>query len=206
MAVLGDGRTSALAYRSSPLSPMVGSMSVTVSLMICDEKSQRPRPSLLDRTSHPPAIIFCQRGISVGEPMDRSKRLFSPPFKQFNEAFPTLEDILFEYVVYDYGCLQTDGHGDSGKRRFNLRQRGGLLACRNPRCYRGGYELDQEVFTMLREGVTEKEVTLSCPGDEGTTKTRRGRTCSYSVEGKLTLILRKAESASPEPPPLAPKT
>jgi hypothetical protein len=134
----------------------------------------------------------------MGEPMDRSKRLFSTPFNQFNAAFPTLEDVLFEYVVHDYGRLQTDGHDDTGKRRFNLRQRGGLLACWNPRCHRGGYELDQEVFTMLREGVTDKEVALRCPGDEGTPKAHRGRTCSYSVVGNLTLILRKTEPASTE--------
>jgi len=132
----------------------------------------------------------------MGEPMDRSKRLFSTPFNQFDEAFPTLEDVLFGYVVYDYGRPQTDGHGDTGKRRFNLRQRGGLLVCRNPRCHRGGYELDHEVFTMLREGLMEKEVGLSCPGDEGTPKARRGRSCSYSVKGKLMLVPRKTEPAS----------
>jgi len=131
----------------------------------------------------------------VGEPMDRSRRSFSNQFNQFIDAFPTLEDVLFEYVVHEYGHPQTDGHGDTGRRRFNFRQRGGLLVCENPRCYRGGYELDHEVFSMLRDGVTEKEVALACPGDEGTPKARRGRPCGCSVKGKLTLVSKKTPTA-----------
>jgi hypothetical protein len=134
--------------------------------------------------------------------MDRSDRVFAPLTRTFDEAFPTLQDVVFEYVMCKYGFPLAPVHsGDDGKRIHRFRGRGGLIVCDNPRCYRGGFELDHEAFGMLRDGITEKELTLYCPGDEGTPKAKRGGHCTYSVKGTLTLVPKQA-TPQPENPPV----
>lgn len=119
----------------------------------------------------------------MGEPMDRSKRIFQTQVKSFEEAFPTLEGAVLEYIEFEYG------EPKGGRRKFDLRrERGGVLRCGNRLCYRGGYEIDEEVHKMLPEGLTAKHIDLSCRGDEGTPKGGRiGRSCAWSIEGTLTL-------------------
>ena len=120
----------------------------------------------------------------MGNPMDRSKRVFSSQTSKFGEAFPQLEDAVFRYDELDFG-------NKNGSGVFSLGIEGGLLRCRNPRCERGGYEIDQEVYEMLRQGISQKEVHLHCRGDEGTPKgRRRGESCLHSVEGKITLEMK----------------
>ena len=136
----------------------------------------------------------------MGEPMDRSRRVFCA-LSRFEAAFPTLEDAIFEYEVYDFGNEQPNPYaqGSSSTRWFRMASNGGLLRCENPRCQRGGYEIDVEVMKMLAEGVIEKGVTLRCPGDEGTPKRSRGDSCLYSVRGKIKLVPKaKQEYSVPE--------
>jgi hypothetical protein len=74
----------------------------------------------------------------MGEPKDRSGRIFAPPTASFEEAFPTLENAVLWYTEFEYG-------GPTGRKStFTLQEEGGLLRCTNPRCYRGGYEIDAE--------------------------------------------------------------
>src|SRR5690349_11297329 len=87
---------------------------------------------------------------SMGEPMDRSK-LFFPPTRKWEEAFPTLEDAIIDYIESDFGGEERNG-------TVSLRRQGGILRCGNPLCFHGGYELDREVSRMIHEGVLEKTV------------------------------------------------
>jgi hypothetical protein len=125
----------------------------------------------------------------MGEPMDRSGRIFSRPTKSFEEAFPTLENAVLRYEVFDFGTPK-------GKGIFSLREEGGLMRCRNPRCYRGGYEIDSEVSKMIYENQTEKHIDLSCEGDEGTPKRIRARSCDFSIEGDITLKFKQPKTPS----------
>jgi|SRR5581483_11782712 len=116
----------------------------------------------------------------MSEPMDRSRRIFVDQ-GTFEQAFPDVEEARIEYTEFEYGNEKRDGGWD-------LRD-GGLMRCGNPRCRRGGYELDlQVIHKMVREHATEKEFQLSCPGDEGTPQGRqRGRSCAFSIKGKATV-------------------
>jgi hypothetical protein len=125
----------------------------------------------------------------MGQPMDRSQRIFAPQTDKFAEAFPTLEDAVLEYIEYDFGQAQT------GKRWHSLRTEGGLMRCGNSRCHRGGYEIDREVRRMIRENVAEQHVEISCPGDEGTPKRKRGDSCDRSIEGTLTLKFKEPQTS-----------
>jgi hypothetical protein len=121
----------------------------------------------------------------VGEPMDRSKRIFSKEGR-FQEIFPTLEDAWLEFTEFEYGAQKRKG-------KFNIRENGGLMRCSNSRCYRGGYELDDEIHKMLAEGKAEKEIDISCAGDEGTPRGRTiGRHCAFSIEGTIFLRFKNA--------------
>lgn len=118
--------------------------------------------------------------------MDRSNRVFAPATSNFSEAFPMLEDALFRYTEYDFGNEEPCGV-------FSLRRDGGLLRCRNPRCERGGYEIDHEVHLMMHSNLTERQVNLHCRGDEGTPKGhRRGKSCPRSVKGTITIKYKQS--------------
>ena len=125
----------------------------------------------------------------MGEPMDRSGRIF---MKQgsFDKAFPTLKDAAVEYTEWDGGVKQRSG-------KFYIRWQGGLMACSNPRCRRGGYEFDMEIHSMVREKANELKIRLCCPGDEGSPKgRRRGQSCTVSVEATIRLTYKEEAAAA----------
>lgn len=122
----------------------------------------------------------------MGTPMDRSNRPFAPLTASFEEAFPTLEDAVIRYTEYDFGTKLTT-------RIDRLRRDGGLIRCRKPRCFDGGFEWDKEVSSMIRQGHPEKEIDIYCPGHEGTAKRRRGSSCTRSIRGKITLEFKSAK-------------
>jgi hypothetical protein len=125
---------------------------------------------------------------SMGEPMDRSRRVFGS-LASFDEVFPELEDAVFEFVEKDFIFEKRSG-------TWHLHGQGGLMPCGNQSCRRGGYELDRDIRQMLRAGVLQKTIELSCRGDEGSPQGRKiGRRCERSIEGALTLRL-KAPTAS----------
>jgi hypothetical protein len=119
----------------------------------------------------------------MGEPMDRSNRVFGR-LKSFDETFPELEDAVVEFVEKDFVFEKRSG-------TWHIHGQGGLMPCGNPSCRRGGYELDKDIRLMLRAGVLQKTIQLSCRGDEGSPQGRTiGRKCERSIEGTLTLRLK----------------
>jgi hypothetical protein len=119
----------------------------------------------------------------MGAPMDRSKRVFMQS-GTFEQAFPELVSARLDFVEFDFGTQKR-------KSVHIIEHDGGLLPCGNDRCFRGGYELDREVRNMIRAGLAEKDIQLSCRGDEGTPKLRRGRSCVRSITGTIKLILKE---------------
>ena len=121
----------------------------------------------------------------MGQPKDRSDRVFAGPLKRFEQVFPKLDDVIVEYTEFEHTReLQKGLH--------SVKADGGLMRCGNDRCYRGGYELDFKIHEMVREGVTEKTFELDCLGAEGTPKRDRGHNCSRSIKAIVKLILKKA--------------
>jgi hypothetical protein len=84
----------------------------------------------------------------MGEPMDRSRRVFMQ-LGPFEEAFPTLEEASAKYVEYQRGVQRRSG-------TWNITYDGGLMECGNLRCRRGGYQFDREVAKMVRECATQR--------------------------------------------------
>jgi hypothetical protein len=135
----------------------------------------------------------------MGEPMDRSGRVFGRE-TTFEEAFPTIEVATISYYEVGKG-VPTFGIDDEAQRNTfgqGVPFRRGLFHCSNPRCRRGGYEVDASVSEMVREKSAEKEFERRCPGDEGSPKGRkRGDRCrnvlhyrlgiKYKPEGSTTL-------------------
>jgi hypothetical protein len=120
--------------------------------------------------------------------MDRSRRLFAPLTSSFSTAFPTLESVSIKYTSSEMGHNETLGY-------WNFSQQGGLIRCQNPRCQRGGYELEHIVSGMISEHLAEKSFRLHCPGYEGTPKGRHiGESCAYSISGTIK-IKYKAKSS-----------
>ena len=119
----------------------------------------------------------------MGEPMNRSNRVFGS-LKSLDEAFPELEDVVVEFVEKDFVFEKRSG-------TWYIHGQGGLMPCGNPSCRHGGYELDKDIHLMLRAGVLQKTIQLSCSGDEGSPQGRKiGRKCERSIAGTLTLRLK----------------
>ena len=119
----------------------------------------------------------------MGEPLDRSNRFFGLTTK-FESAYPQLEDAIIRFTESEFGNNPKPGV-------WSLRSNGGQMRYSNPRCNRGGFEFDREVDLMLYAGVSERELRLNCPGDEGSPKGRKiGRGCLHSIKGTITLKLR----------------
>jgi hypothetical protein len=123
----------------------------------------------------------------MGEPMDRSKRVFWGPPMSFEEAFPTIESATISSYEVGKG-VPTFGIDESQRRTFGegMPFRESLIPCSNPRCRRGGYEVDRSLSEMVREKSTEKVFARNCPGDEGSPKGRkRGDRCKNVLHYRL---------------------
>ncbi len=149
----------------------------------------------------------------MGYPMNREHRLFSE-LATFEDAFPSLSSAMVEY--------REDGPGSQGGTRVADSSDGtldGLIACGNPGCKQGGYEIDLILHAMIEGRETSHEGTLACAGTErvGTIVTdptevtrdfftnrlepeveqyeyRTGK--SYPYDGTLTEAMRKGVSRS----------
>jgi hypothetical protein len=115
----------------------------------------------------------------MGNPLDRSKRIFQQFVLSFSEAFPNVESVKIKYTTFDLLAKHSSGVWD-------FAQQGGQMRCPNYRCERGGFEFDNLVGDMVREGETWKDFELDCQGDEGSpTGRRKGRSCEMSVKGQI---------------------
>jgi hypothetical protein len=124
---------------------------------------------------------------AMGEPLNRSNRIFVGPPVSFEEAFPGIEDVTVEFTEYAYGTERRKG-------TFSIRRQGAQMRCSNDRCYRGGYEFDFTVHEMIHKRETHREIEMRCEGDEGTPKRRIGRSCDRSIKGRITI---KPKSSAP---------
>ena len=77
--------------------------------------------------------------------------------------------------------------GDVGTRQdmrsFTRQTLPRVIACLNPRCCDGGYDLTQVIDKLITERIAHLHVALPCRGHDGTPRGRgRDYPCSNSVE------------------------
>jgi len=89
--------------------------------------------------------------------MDRGNRLL-PLAKSFEEAFPRLELAMIEYRETGDGVFEN--RRETWTKPHQIR--GSLMRCSNPRCERGGYEIDREIINMMLAGRSGR--SQSCDG------------------------------------------
>ncbi|OLB27930.1 MAG: hypothetical protein AUH05_23225 [Ktedonobacter sp. 13_2_20CM_53_11] len=125
----------------------------------------------------------------MGRPMERSFWFGSA--KSFKESFPELHEALIEYYETGEGV---DARLYSGPKKYTkpLQVNEPLMRCSNPRCERGGYEIDREIRNIMLGQKTKAEFVLYCPGDEGTPKGRKkGDNCDNALHVRLTIKYKK---------------
>ncbi|HTV57032.1 MAG TPA: hypothetical protein VMI06_19225 [Terriglobia bacterium] len=137
----------------------------------------------------------------MGQIMDRSTRFLTGPPRGFEEVFPSLQDVLIESRETGKGTCDPWTRAYS-EERFSAPQSliraGGLIRCSNGACNRGGYEIEFDIYRMLRDGLVTKEFEKMCPGDEGSPKGRRpGRKCFNRLRYRLTLVYKPEHTPAP---------
>jgi hypothetical protein len=114
--------------------------------------------------------------------MDRDSKLWFGKERAFEKVFPQLEQALIAY--YEVG----DGiYKDNFKKEYTNPHptKDLLMRCSNPRCKRGGHQIDKEISCMISLKETESETVLFCPGDEGTPKRDKGVECMNKLHIRL---------------------
>jgi len=104
------------------------------------------------------------------------------------EAFPQLEEALIEYRETGDGVFEKHPYIDPTVYTKPHQVREPLMRCSNPRCERGGYEIDREILNMTLSKAVHREFVLHCPGEEGSPKGRKkGQSCMNMLHVRLTL-------------------
>ncbi len=128
--------------------------------------------------------------------------LFFNGVSTFKAAFPDVHDAVVEWR--EKRGPEDDKPGElrkTGFRRGNFTQ--GVMACSNPMCHEGGYQLDRLIADMLSQGDTERRGLMLCSGREVAEEVRRGPVrCPHRIEYHSTVSLKSAaeQIAEPEQP------
>lgn len=120
----------------------------------------------------------------------REVRQFLGTTIKFSEAYPeieklkiTIEEDLFGYHVHDRKYSTT---------HFTEKNISSRVSCPNPRCERGGLDIDYYLRCLVMQGKTESRTKEGCNGDEGSPQgRRRGRPCDVFFEIKVEITYRR---------------
>jgi hypothetical protein len=122
----------------------------------------------------------------MGQPMER-QFLFGAA-KNLKEAFPEIESALIEHYETGDGTYDYNLKAVPSTYTVPRQVREPLMRCSNPRCERGGYEIDREIRNMTLSKSCSSEFILDCHGDEGSPKGRKkGNPCMNRLHVRLTL-------------------
>jgi hypothetical protein len=118
----------------------------------------------------------------------------------FKNAFPDLGDASIEWSELTGPADERRGETrKTGFKRGNFTS--GVLACSNPNCHEGGYQIDRLVADMLRAEEMEREGIMLCSGRETGEEVRRGPVrCPHRILFKAILSPR-SEDSSPDDEP-----
>jgi hypothetical protein len=119
-------------------------------------------------------------------------RPFLGPRVSFASAYPTVTRAVVRFTETDFG--------NDPKTRLHDFADGPRATCGNPRCQRGGYDFGWLLSEMVREGLENKAVEMSCEGDEGSPKgKRKGAGCLMSMKGTITVDYKKPSKEASDP-------
>ena len=106
----------------------------------------------------------------------------------FDEAFPTLEDVIIEYRGSGQIGTEVGTWSPPEKHKIRMRKIGGAVRCGDPECH-GGYEFDLIVHEMLGAKKLTREGKVMCRGVRGTPKLRKVYgSCLNSIMYRIQLI------------------
>lgn len=110
----------------------------------------------------------------------------------FLEAFPKVKTLSFE------GAQRGDASGEGQREeRFSETNLPRVIACSNPRCQQGGYDLSAYIITLARDRKPQMEGQIYCNGYEGTPKGRRkGDACFNGLTFSITASFHTDSSSS----------
>ncbi len=94
--------------------------------------------------------------------VDRSKRVFAGPgYETFDEAFPDIDSIRFEYTI-QVGAGPTRGPHVMTKENFEP-----VIMCPNELCVEGGFEVDAELsLKVFSRRLEHNKGCIFCSGSE----------------------------------------
>jgi len=125
----------------------------------------------------------------MGEPMDRTRPMFAQKSPSYQEAYPEVETITI--ASYEVGeGVYTNPNDGKPRETFGPPSQltDGLIRCSHPRCNRGAFQIDSDLYKMVSEKSTEMEFSQKCPGDDGSPKGRRpGLSCYNRLRYRLTI-------------------
>lgn len=106
-----------------------------------------------------------------------------------SKRFPELKDLRIEWEE----CLPSEegSQAVTGALVHSIREADGkvepVLACPNPRCRGGGFEVGFLVESMTSERIEERTGMLVCVGWEGTAGSREKLPCTRAIRYRIRL-------------------
>lgn len=123
------------------------------------------------------------------DPMNNVRPLLGTT-SSFAEAYPNIEELQIKVIHDRFGhYIQEEWYRTETMTRGSMSSH---VTCRNPRCRRGGFDVDGLLRGMEICKETEKTISFFCKGDEGSPQGRRqGAPCENFIEVIAKVTYRK---------------
>lgn len=128
------------------------------------------------------------------DPQEQERAMTSKPFLErkpttFKKVFPSVRSLLLTGKEYgDFREMSSIPIERRSTLHFSASNIPAKIACSNPRCQQGGYEMQLLLESLVSRRATRYEGTFHCPGHEGSPKGRRkGDSCCNYIEAAIQL-------------------
>ena len=126
----------------------------------------------------------------MSDPTKRSRGMFD--LVKFKEAYPQLEDVIFEWTEDGVG-VRYDGNNQAGGGyafKVNAKTVDDFIRCSNLFCkHDSGFDLWLELENMVNNKNIVKEGYVGCQGRER--KSKSSRHCANRIKYKITAVYKK---------------
>ena len=120
---------------------------------------------------------------------EKSTFVFATKVKEFEQAFPDIQEVRAEVIVKSRGSQFTNSKGGMIYTKENFP--GEYINCGNPVCYGGGFSLGGILREMIHKEQTHYEGGQICKGYEGSPGGRRRyRSCMSYWEVKVDVVYK----------------
>jgi len=130
------------------------------------------------------------------EMLDLSNRVF-PYAQNFSDAFPKLSGGTIEYS--QTGSRGMSSYPHAGHYEYlhesSLQLEFPIVRCdQSPVCRRGGFELWDNIHSLMDEGRVQGEFELTCAGFTGRLRPNTAQPCRNTLRCRITLEYKISES------------